>query len=150
MLGVGAFFVAGLLPDADEPYTPANWNANTWVVCFVFETSILSVILSENNALLRNFALDLSQIALSIIRIFVLAAMFIVFWLPLAFGTYNPNTPEETERLLPANGNRVSGTEYMTSRERLKGVNAIRAGDAQNTNWTDYVIGFKKLFPFLW
>lgn len=150
MIGVGLFFFAGLLPDPDEPYTPANWNTHTWMVCVGFETVILSIAFNGFQGSLSNSPLDISQIGLSILRIFVLVVMLTVFWLPHAFGIGNLNTPEETEQLLGTGSNGRSDTGYGTSQNRLKGVTSVRLGDAQTTTWLDYVVGFRKLFPFLW
>lgn len=153
-MGVGAFFFAGLLPDADEPYKPAIWNANTWVVSLGFECTLLALgIRGLLGGSSRHTALDAVNLALSILRTFVLAGMIIIFWLPRTLDSGTPDsTSEETERLLPSgasNGAPAYGT--ASARERLlNGPVAVRSGDAQTTDWTDYVAGFAKLFPFLW
>ena len=90
---------------------------------------------------------------LAIVRILALSGMTIIYWLPRTLETGTPEstaTPDETESLLPGNGE-GSSSGYGATRDRLlKGPSSIRPGDAQTTDWTDYVAGFAKLFPFLW
>ncbi|KAI1120237.1 P-loop containing nucleoside triphosphate hydrolase protein [Nemania abortiva] len=150
-LGVGAFFVAGLLPDADFPYTPATWHATVWVVCLAFETATLGLTMkSDTGLLLGSIGLNVAQYVLLVTRMVLLLSMAIAFWSPRALDTKVPSTPEETEPLLNSNGNTAS--EYRASSQKLlSGSTTVRRnGDAQTTDWVDYAVGFKKLFPFLW
>lgn len=97
--------------------------------------------------------IDTIQLAVSIVRILALSGMVIIYWLPRTLDTGTPEstaTPEETESLLPGN-EEGSSSGYGATRDRLlRGPSGIRPGDAQTTDWTDYVAGFAKLFPFLW
>lgn len=109
MLGIGAFYVAGLLPDADEAYTPFIWNASTWVVAMVFE-GVLMVHGSREFSGSPDLqtAFFMSQLALAATRIITLAGMAAVFWFPQALDTGTPSTVEKNESLLPANGSNES------------------------------------------
>ncbi|KAI0107199.1 P-loop containing nucleoside triphosphate hydrolase protein [Nemania sp. FL0031] len=152
ILGVAAFFAAGLLPDADFPYTPASWHATTWVVCLAFEIATLSLALKSNiSCPLRSVGLDIAQYVLLAARIVLLLVMVITFWWPKVLNTETPITIEETEPLLNAGGN-LPTSGYGVSRQKLLsgGTTVPRAGDAQTTDWVDYTVGFKNLFPFLW
>ncbi|OTA92432.1 hypothetical protein M434DRAFT_21883 [Hypoxylon sp. CO27-5] len=151
MLGVGAFYVAGLLPDPDVPYTPAVWNANSWVISLVFEAALLALHLMDFvTGSSTHISRDIAHLGLTSLRMILLAAMITIFWLPQTSNTETPNTPEETERLLPSDRPPTTPG-YGAARSRLlNGPGAVRPGDAQMTDWTDYVAGFKKLFPFLW
>jgi ATP-binding cassette, subfamily B, vacuolar membrane transporter HMT1/ACLQ len=143
--------LAGLLPDPDVSYTPFDWNFYLWVVSLLFEVAFLALFVRRRDGPFGRSALDISQITLSGLRILILVAMTAIYWLPLrSANTDVTNTPEETERLL--NGDVASNRKigYGSTPDRSKGVLEPRVGDAQTTTWLDYVVGFKKLFPFLW
>ncbi|KAI1176304.1 P-loop containing nucleoside triphosphate hydrolase protein [Nemania sp. FL0916] len=152
ILGVAAFFAAGLLPDADFPYTPASWHATTWIVCFAFEIATLILTPGPNSGgVPEDVGLDIAQYVLLIVRIVFLLVMIIIFWSPRVSNTETPSTPEETEPLLNSNENSLPSG-YGASRQRLLSGGPVvpRSGDAQTTDWVDYTMGFKKLFPYLW
>ncbi|KAI1422006.1 putative transport protein [Xylaria sp. FL1777] len=153
-LCVGAYFIAGLLPDADLPYTPEVWHASTWVVCLAFEAASLGLAIHKGNDGTHRasigIGLDISQYVLLILRIVLLLSMIITFWSARLLNTEIPNTPEETEPLLPSNGDTSTSVFGASKRKLLVGRRIARVGDAQTTDWVDYTIGFQKLFPFLW
>lgn len=77
--------------------------------------------------------------------------MFAIYWLQRQSAKLDASdTPGENERLL--NGNVPPGREagYGSTQDETKGVSEAKLGDAQTTTWLDYVVGFRKLFPFLW
>lgn len=105
----------------------------------------------EGNALHQNpSAMDATLLALSLTRIVVFVAMIFIFWLPQLSCARSSSV--EADPLLPDGVTRYSSTYGTNATVRLTGGNMTvgKPKDAQENEWTDYVIGFKQLFPFLW
>lgn len=151
ILGACAFHTAGLLPDADGPYSPAVWNANAWLVSFAFEISLATLQVRAISSIPSgSTGFEAAQLCLSVGRTVVLATMLAVFWAPRVLRLGSPDGSGETERLIPSGSNSTPSA-YGTAKDNLVNGAAIsQSYDAQHTEWTDYVSGFSKLFPFLW
>ncbi|KAK8013420.1 hypothetical protein PG991_009013 [Apiospora marii] len=151
ILGVCAFHTAGILPDADGPYSPAVWNANAWLVSFAFELSLAALQVRAISSIPHgSTGFEAAQLCLSVGRTVVLATMLMVFWVPRVLRWGSPDGSGETERLIPSGSNTMPSA-YGTAKDNLvNGAATSQSYDAQHTEWTDYVSGFSKLFPFLW
>ena len=124
-----------------------------WILSLGFEVGLLALFAKRCHAPLANPTLDPTQICLAALRILFLLLMLAMFLITGQDSkSRSKNTPQETESLLNANGNANGNdrTAYGTSQNKLKGNTPVRIGDAQSTTWLDYVVGFQKLFPFLW
>lgn len=131
-LGVGLFYLASLLPDPDHPYEVSTVNCHMWLISLVYETAWLLVKISSQPIHYHGItALDATQIALASSRVLIFFSMIALYL------TVNRQTYCEVE-------------ENNGERESLLGKPGKRVGDAQNTTWLDYLLGFRKLFPFLW
>lgn len=95
-------------------------------------------------------AMDATLLALSITRLVTFVAMILIFWLPRLSRA--SSSSGETDPLLPDRVTRSASTYGTSVTDRLMGdnINLGKSKDAQTNEWTDYVIGFKQLFPFLW
>jgi hypothetical protein len=145
-MAVGLFYLAGLFPDADEPYTATEVQCHMWLISTFYEVTLF-VIFLWNSSLLQNVSsmLDVAQITLAISRILMFMCLLALYW--AIVRRRNPKkagSGEETESLL---GEHVG---YGTSNISFEGNSNSRPGDAQTTTWLDYLLGFSKLFPFLW
>ncbi|KAF2259678.1 P-loop containing nucleoside triphosphate hydrolase protein, partial [Lojkania enalia] len=131
-IGVGLFYLAGLLPDPDDPYSVSTVNFHMWLISLVYEILLFSLRVGHDiQAQKTSTALDALQRLFSACRIAILLLLVVLYAATTRRG-YNEIEEEEGER------------------EALLGKKPSRAGDAQTTTWLDYLLGFKKLFPFLW
>jgi hypothetical protein len=145
-MAVGLFYLAGLFPDADEPYTATAVQCHMWLISTFYEV-IIFIIFLRNSSLLQSVSsiLDALQIALAISRILIFMSLLALYWATIrSRNRKNESLGEETESLL---GEHVG---YGTSNISSEGNSNSRPGDAQTTTWLDYLLGFSKLFPFLW
>ncbi|TVY27403.1 ABC transporter [Lachnellula hyalina] len=99
---------------------------------------------------LENRYANAAQLALAAVRLIVLLCL-IVLWLVTSHEEKSHSSTQsgENESLL----DHGPGTDYSYGTSKARdGNNAYnaRVGDAQTTTWLDYVLGFSKLFPFLW
>lgn len=145
-MAVGLFYLAGLFPDADEPYTATEVQCHMWLISTFYEVTLFVMFL-RNSSLLQNVSsiLDATQITLAVSRILIFMCLLALYWVTVRRrNAKNPSSGEETESLL---GGHMG---YGTSNISFEGNSNSRPGDAQTTTWLDYLLGFSKLFPFLW
>jgi hypothetical protein len=105
--------------------------------------------ISSQEAGLHQPSFDILLIVLSSTRIVNFVMMIFAY---RSRKTPIPNTASgETSPLLDGGGD-LEPLAYGTTRQRLIGKpsDTGKPRDAQTTEWTDYVLGFRKLFPFLW
>ncbi|OCL06616.1 putative transport protein [Glonium stellatum] len=146
------YYISGLLPDPDIPYTPTNAHCHMWLVSLGFEIAWLTLAFATVpvKAFVENY-MDAVQITLSVSRCAILACMVSIYWWSaIPKEKIDDSDEEERQGLLSSNNNSSNSTEYGTPHAKLKGVAHPRTGDAQTTTYLDYIIGFSKLFPFLW
>jgi ATP-binding cassette, subfamily B, vacuolar membrane transporter HMT1/ACLQ len=94
--------------------------------------------------------IDAVQIAMASLRVILLLAMILVYWFTSS-KTETATSPEETESLLQ-NGQPAlpESASYGTVSKKYRAASTIHFKDAQQTTWMEYVLGFHKLFPYLW
>lgn len=146
-VGVLLYFLAGLLPDPEGPWSPETAHCLAWAVATLVEIVIAAVLFTAQSDLRVSHGLVERLHALSLCRIAVLVLMI----LALITREYKlrpsqpKSAPEERQSLLE-NGN-GSAPSY----------GSVPAAPAQprrtqvsGTGWLDYFAGFRVLFPYLW
>ncbi|KAI1392406.1 uncharacterized protein F4822DRAFT_128197 [Hypoxylon trugodes] len=146
-IGVLLFFLAGLLPDPDGPWSPTVSHSYAWVIGILFDFVINAVFLSEHELISLPYPVINSLFSLGMARVAVLALMVIV----LIRRQY---------LLRPERGSAAEGRSLLESGEGptngyggVNGNSAARTAkkrSGQTTSWFDYFVGFKVLFPYLW
>lgn len=136
-VGVLLYFLAGLLPDPDGPWTPTSSHCHAWIVGALIEGLILALFMTQRQHIDVPAALLNTLVGLGIARITTLAFMIaIIIRRHYAVrSSLSSSTPGERQGLLE-NG---QGPPKPTKRR-----------DAQETGWLDYIAGFRVLFPYLW
>ncbi|KAH6646692.1 ABC transporter [Truncatella angustata] len=141
------YFLTGLLPDPDGPWTPTIAHGLAWVVGVLMESVIAGVFLSEQDHiglahdLLDTFAgLGLVRVVLLLILIAVLASRH------YQLKPKRTGSSDEHQSLLE-NGESTSGYGSTPANGAKR---PPKKPDAQSTGWLDYIAGFRVLFPYLW
>jgi hypothetical protein len=143
--GVLLYFLAGLLPDPDGPWTPTTSHCLAWVVGVLLEIVIASVFMFQQHQIHVPLGLLDSLFGLSLARIVILGIM-IVLLIYQEYELKGPKQGSESERQsLLENGNGTSGYGSGGSKQKPK-----KPRDAQSAGWFDYFAGFRVLFPYLW
>jgi hypothetical protein len=143
--GVLLYFLAGLLPDPDGPWTPTTPHGFAWVVGVLIEAVIAALFLSQQHHIHVPGGLLDSLFGLSLVRVVVLGSMSaLLICREYNFKSPKPGTESERQSLLE-NGNGHNGYGSDGPKPKLK-----KARDAQSTGWFDYFAGFRVLFPYLW
>ncbi|KAI0401583.1 P-loop containing nucleoside triphosphate hydrolase protein [Xylaria palmicola] len=139
-VGVGLFYLAGLLPDPDTAYTPTQSELHMWIISLVFETVWLSDLRYRSN-----WEAGLSTLGVSRILFFI--CLVAIYWGSSVRRHEKHNgTSEENGPLLNAENGRNYGVSELGARQN----GYAKLGDAQTTTWVEYALGFRKLIPFLW
>jgi len=142
--GVLLYFLAGLLPDPDGPWTPTTSHCFSWVVGVLLEAVITAVFMSQKNVIHVPSGLLDSLFGLSIARVVVLGIM-IVLLICREHESKGPKGTESEQQSLLENGNGSNGYGSVGSKPKAK-----KSRDAQSAGWFDYFAGFRVLFPYLW
>ena len=144
--GVLLYFLAGLLPDPDGPWTPTiTTHCFAWVVGVLLEVVIASVFMSQQHQIHVPLGLLDSLFGLSLARIVTLGIM-IALLVCREYEFQGPEQGPESERQsLLENGNGPNGYGSDSSKQTPK-----KPRDAQSAGWFDYFAGFRVLFPYLW
>ncbi|CAI6334304.1 unnamed protein product [Periconia digitata] len=143
--GVGLFYLAGLLPDPDERYTASIVNRNMWLISTLYEVLWLAHGWKQTyGEISDNNAWHTASAVVATVRILILVGISALFIVTNQRKNQDWSTQDNGERQpLLGNGSQVNGANGKTTSTK-------RSGDAQTTTWTDYLLGFKALFPFLW
>lgn len=143
--GVLLFFLAGLLPDPDGPWTPTTSHCFAWVVGVLLEFVVASVFMSQQHQIHVPLGLLDSLFGLSLARIVILGIM-IALLICREYELKGPKQGPESERQsLLENGNSPNGYGSDSYKQKPK-----KPRDAQSAGWFDYFAGFRVLFPYLW
>ncbi|KAI0468881.1 P-loop containing nucleoside triphosphate hydrolase protein [Xylaria cf. heliscus] len=138
-VAVGLFYLAGLLPDPDTPYTQTQSKLHMWMISLVYEVTWISALQYRSRWEVGLFTLGLSR-ALIFIGL-------VAIYLSSTWKHENQHrTLEENESLLDSD--RVGN--YGTSELGVEQNGYAKKGDAQTATWVEYALGFSKLMPFLW
>jgi len=138
-VGILLYFLAGLLPDPDGPWSPTLSHCHAWIAAVLFEAVIATVFFTQQRyiglpAHLVNvlFWLGVARIATLCLLIGLVVRRQYALRSSLASSTAG-----ERQGLLE-NG-RASAPSAAGKRR-----------DAQESGWLDYFAGFRVLFPYLW
>jgi ATP-binding cassette, subfamily B, vacuolar membrane transporter HMT1/ACLQ len=143
--GVLLYFLAGLLPDPDGPWTPTASHCFAWVVGALFEVVIAIVFMSQQHQIHVPLGFLDSLFGLSSARVVILGIM-IALLICREYQVKSPKQGLESERQsLLENGNGPDGYGSDGSKQKIK-----KPRDAQSAGWFDYFAGFQVLFPYLW
>lgn len=155
-VGVLLYFLAGLLPNPDGPWSPTYSHCHAWITAVLMEVVITAVFVAEKRAIgVENDLLEtLSGLGLArIVALGVMIAFIVVRELKLR-SSVPKSTPEERQSLLE-NG-QGSTPEYGAAPAHAHGAHppiapvSAKPPAVQNTGWLDYFAGFRVLFPYLW
>jgi ATP-binding cassette, subfamily B, vacuolar membrane transporter HMT1/ACLQ len=152
ILAVDLFYLAGLLPDPDIPYTTNEWNIHIWCISLLFEILQLALFAARVRTPFLSPPIDATQVAMAALRVVLLLAMISISWFTgPKIETDTTTSPAEAESLL-RNGEPVppQSISYGAVSKKFQAVKITQVNDAQQTTWLDYVVGFRKLFPYLW
>jgi hypothetical protein len=143
--GVLLYFLAGLLPDPDGPWTPSISHCSAWVVGVLLEVVIASVFASRQHQIHVPLGLLDSLFGLSLARVIILTIMIGL----LVFRDYQVKVPKHgsasEQQSLLENGDGPNGYGSDGPKQKPK-----KKRDAQSAGWFDYFAGFRVLFPYLW
>ncbi|WYZ39997.1 hypothetical protein EsH8_IV_000338 [Colletotrichum jinshuiense] len=143
------YFLAGLLPDPEGPWSPSSAHFYAWIVGALFEAVVAAVFSSEKNSFrVSNDLLDILNV-LGAARIVVLVVMMVALVLrEYKLKPSQPKSdPEERQSLLD-NGHGASRN-YGGAHGPAAHAPPKRT-QVQGTGWLDYFAGFRVLFPYLW
>ncbi|GJC95856.1 ABC transporter [Colletotrichum higginsianum] len=145
------YYLAGLLPDPEGPWTPTSAHFYAWIVGALFEAFIAAVFSSEKNSFrVANDLLDVLDI-LGAARIVVLVAMMVCLILrDYKLKPSQPKSdPEERQSLLGSSSS-SNGESRNYGGAHPHGAPAHKPPartQVQGTGWLDYFAGFRVLFP---
>jgi len=138
------YFLAGLLPDPDGPWTPTTSHCFAWLAGLILEIFVASVLICQRQHINVPLGLLDSLFGLSLARIVILGIM-IVLLICREYGFKGPEKGLESEQQsLLENGNGSNG--YGSDSSKRK---PMKPRDAQSAGWFDYFAGFRVLFPYL-
>lgn len=147
-MGVFLYFLAGLLPDPEGPWSPTAAHAWPWATASLTEAVIAAVLCSAQSSmrLPKSFVGTMNGLGYARIAVFVLMIA------TLSVREYNmsnkpKSTPEERQSLLE-NGNGTSGS--YASIEAAPVSDKAKRTQVSGMGWFDYFAGFRILFPYLW
>ncbi|KAK2610220.1 hypothetical protein N8I77_003670 [Diaporthe amygdali] len=153
-VGVLLYFLAGLLPDPEGPWSPvaANWHA--WVTGVLLEAVIAAVLKTQQRAIGLSEEVVDTLFTLSLARLAVLVVMIGL----MALRQYKLRSslsrsdaaPEERQSLLGNGQGPVAN--YGGAHAHMPAIKPAsgKPPGVQGTGWLDYFAGFRVLFPYLW
>ncbi|KAI8955655.1 hypothetical protein F4801DRAFT_528515 [Xylaria longipes] len=148
-IAVLLYFLAGLLPDPDGPWTPTVSHAFAWAVGILVEAVIAAVFASQHRVINAPLELLNPLFGLAMARIALFLAMIsLVVRRESKLREAQPGTTSERRPLLengdgPTNG--YGGTITSAAKPTTP-----RSRDPSKSNWFDYFAGTRVLFPYLW
>ncbi|KAI1202881.1 hypothetical protein F5X97DRAFT_286024 [Nemania serpens] len=148
-IAVLLYFLAGLLPDPDGPWTPTISHAFAWGVGILVEAVIAAVFASQGEVISAPLGLLDALFGLAMARIVLLLVMTsLVVRREYELRKAERGTASERRPLLengdgPTNG--YGGTVSSAAKPA-----ATKARDPSKSNWFDYFAGTRVLFPYLW
>ncbi|KAK7738418.1 hypothetical protein SLS62_011406 [Diatrype stigma] len=152
-IGVLLYFLAGLLPDPDGPWSPSVSHGYAWLVGLMVDVVINSVLLSEHELIPLPKSLVDSLFSLGIGRVAVYGLMLILLARRQHLLRPERGSAAEGRSLLengdgPANG--YGGANGHGNGHAAAHAPPKKGRDAQSSGWFDYFAGFRVLFPYLW
>ncbi|KAK3343557.1 ABC transporter [Lasiosphaeria hispida] len=139
-VGVLLFFLAGLLPNPDGPWSPTVSHCHSWIASALLEAVVAALFVAERRYIEVPAGTLNTLVALGLARILTLGVMIaLIVRRHYALRSPQSASPDGERQGLLENGQ--------------NGQAAPRGGkprDAQDSGWLDYVAGFRVLFPYLW
>lgn len=145
------YFLAGLLPNPDGPWSPTTANCNAWVTGVLLEAVIAAVFKLDQrsiNAPPRLLDVLFSLGIARIVTLLVMTALLVRRQYALTAST-SDSTAEERQGLLENGQGSVGGYHGTNGHTSAPKVPAAKPTN-QNKGWLDYFAGFRVLFPYLW
>ncbi|KAL6414129.1 ATP-binding cassette, subfamily B [Ilyonectria robusta] len=148
-VGVLLYFLAGLLPDPEGPWSPNSAHCCAWVIGALAEAVITAVLSSVKPSLQvsNGFVDALNILGLSRIVVFVLMTVTLVLREYKLRPTKLKPAPEERQSLLESGNG--SSSNYGSVKAHPP-VNRAARTQVSGTGWLDYLAGFRVLVPYLW
>lgn len=145
------YFLAGLLPDPDGPWSPTLPHCYAWNIAVLVELVTAAVFVSEKNFIHLPPALLDSLCGLGIARIVVFGFMIAL----LSRRQYELRTTEkgpssEHESLLENGEGGSNGYGGTNGNGNATKPEPKKPRDPQKSGWFEYIAGFRVLFPYLW
>lgn len=151
-VGVLLYFLAGLLPDPEGPWSPVAANGHAWVTAVLLEAVIAAVLKTQQPAIgLSRDVVD-TLLSLGLARLVVLVFMISLMALRQykLRPTESQSAPEERQSLLGNGQGPVA--DYGGAHPHMPAIKPAsgKPPGVQGTGWLDYFAGFRVLFPYLW
>ena len=163
-VGVLLYFLAGLLPDPEGPWSPVAANGHAWVTGVLLEAVIAAVLKTQQPAigLSRDVVDTLLSLGLARLAVFVVMISLMALRQYKLRSSESQSAPEERQSLL---GNGQNGQNGQNSQGLVADYGGVHGAHAhmpaikpasgkppgvQGTGWLDYFAGFRVLFPYLW
>lgn len=140
-VGLLLFFLAGLLPNPDGPWSPTASNCHAWIAGAMLEGVIISLFGTQQRYIKVGPKLRDTLISLGIARIATLVVMIALVvrrHYALRSSRLSSTSGERQGLLENGNGHAAPGAKDRKPR------------DPQSSGWLDYIAGFRVLFPYLW
>ncbi|KAK3295399.1 uncharacterized protein B0H64DRAFT_417120 [Chaetomium fimeti] len=138
-VGLLLFFLAGLLPNPDGPWSPTASNCHSWIAGAMLEGVIIALFGTQQRYINLQPKLRDALIGLGIARIATLVVMIgltVRRHYALRSSLLSSTTGERQGLLENGNGHAAPGGK--------------KPRDPQSSGWFDYFAGFRVLFPYLW
>ncbi|KAM0420478.1 hypothetical protein ACHAPT_011772 [Fusarium lateritium] len=150
-VGVLLYFLAGLLPDPEGPWSPGSAHCYAWLAGALVETVIAGVFSSEKSLLRSSSSFLDILIILGLSR----AAILILMMSSLILREYKlrpsePSSAQEERQSLLENGNGSSRNYGGIQAHTPPSPAPAKRTQVSGTGWLDYFAGFRVLFPYLW
>ncbi|KAK4131017.1 putative transport protein [Trichocladium antarcticum] len=139
-VGLLLFFLAGLLPNPDGPWSPTVSNCHSWIAGAWLEGVIVALFSTQQRYIgLPTKLLD-ALVGLGIARIAILVLMIglVVRRQYVLRSSLLRSTAGERQGLLENGNGHAASAPGPPPR------------DPQQSGWLDYIAGFRVLFPYLW
>ncbi|KAI5927537.1 hypothetical protein F4810DRAFT_269324 [Camillea tinctor] len=147
-IGVLLYFLAGLLPDPDGPWSPAVWHGYAWGVGILLDVVINAVLFTQHELIPLPYPLIETLFSLGMGRVAVLGLMVALLVRRQYLLRPERGSVDEGRSLLESGGVPANG--YGAVNGNATSHAAKKRPDAQAAGWFDYFAGFKILFPYLW
>jgi ATP-binding cassette, subfamily B, vacuolar membrane transporter HMT1/ACLQ len=143
------YFLTGLLPDPDGPWTPTISHCHAWVFGALLEAVLAVLFLTEKRSIHLPPHLLKILSTFSLVRILVFTIMIVlVARRQYELKVVEQGSPSERRPLLEDGDTRDA--RFGSANGTAAGDKANKARDPQKAGWFDYFAGFQVLFPYLW
>lgn len=146
------YYLAGLLPNPDGPWSPDASNCHAWITGLLLEAVIAAVFKTEQRSIAVPPRLLDVLFSLGMARISVLLVMtgILVRRHYALRPSSSTSTGEERQGLLENGRGPAGGYNGVDGHAQPTKPVARKPRDAQSSGWFDYIAGFRVLFPYLW